>query len=200
VKRRIALIHAVPAAIGPLVQYYSEAAPELDLYNLLDDGLTRLFALDDASRAHHRLAEMIAAARDTYQAELALLTCSAVPRPALEALRAAAGIPVLKIDEPMAQAAVKAGRRLGVIVAFPPTVETARRLLLDADPSVELTIELVPDLAAIPAAAQRLASLDAIVLAQLSMAPLAPGLRRRLPILIFTSLDTSLAAVREALP
>jgi Asp/Glu/hydantoin racemase len=200
VKRRIALIHAVPAALGPLFQYYSEAAPELDLYNLLDDGLMRLLALHDPVPARRRLAEMIAVARDTYQVELALLTCSAVPRPTLDALRTAAGIPVLKIDEPMARAAVKAGRRLGVIVTFPPTVETARHLLLEADPTVDLTIELVPDLAAIPAAAERLASLDAIVLAQVSMAPLAAGLRGRFSIPVFTSLDTSLAAVREALP
>jgi Asp/Glu/hydantoin racemase len=199
VKRRIALIHAVPAAIGAVVQYYSEAAPELDLYNLLDDGLTRLFALDDPAPAHRRLADMIATARDIYRAELALLTCSAVPRPTLDALRTDAGIPVLKIDEPLAQAAVKAGRRLGVIVTFPPTVETARRLLLDADPAVELTIELVPNLAAVRGAAERLAAHDAIVLAQVSMAPLAADLRRRLAIPIFTSLDTSLPAVREAL-
>jgi Asp/Glu/hydantoin racemase len=200
-KRRVALVHAAPAALPPLLAYYAEAAPDLDLVNLLDDGLQRLFALDEAGPAEHRLLEMIAAARDAYAAELALLTCSAVRRSTVEALRAAAGVPVLKIDEPMARAAVRAGRRLGVIVTFPPTVESTRRLLLDADPNVELAIELVDGNWAIPAAAERLAArpVDAVVLAQVSMAPLAAGLRARLPVPVFTSLETSLAAVREAL-
>ena len=42
-KTKIAFIHTSPAAIGPLMQFYGEAAPDLEITNLLDDGLLRLY-------------------------------------------------------------------------------------------------------------------------------------------------------------
>ena len=42
---RIALIHATPAAVGPIKDAFAEAWPEPDLVNLLDDSLSRDRAL-----------------------------------------------------------------------------------------------------------------------------------------------------------
>ncbi len=43
-KRSVAFVHTSPAAVGPLMQFYAEAAPEFEITNLLDDGLLRLLA------------------------------------------------------------------------------------------------------------------------------------------------------------
>ena len=64
-QRKVALIHASPAAIAPLMQFYGEAAPELEVTNLLDDGLLRLFRSGDEAGAEGRLAEMIGTQRQS---------------------------------------------------------------------------------------------------------------------------------------
>lgn len=217
-KRRISFLHTSPAAIPPLMQFYNQAASDLEITNILEDGLLRFFTAGDWSAAENRLHEMLGAARDTYHAEAAMITCSAVPRSMLAPLQERARIPVFKIDGPMARRAVKAGNRIGVAVTFPPTAELTRNLLLetaaDMGKPIELVLEVVPAaydallvgnaedhdrllLAGIDRLAQQ--NVDTIVLAQVSMARVQPCLEVRLSIPVFSSLNTSLAAIREAL-
>ncbi|HEV2763953.1 MAG TPA: hypothetical protein VGV38_13305, partial [Pyrinomonadaceae bacterium] len=75
-KRKVAFVHTSPPAVGPLMKFYSEAAPELEITNLLDDGLLRLLAAGDAATAEARLTDMIRVAARTYGAEAAMVTCS----------------------------------------------------------------------------------------------------------------------------
>lgn len=215
-KRKITLIHASRASIAPLNGYYPKEAPQLEITNLLDDGVMKLFRTSAMQLATERLADMIATGRDTYGAELALLSCSAVTRPALEELRAGARIPLLKIDEPMTRLAVEAGKRIGVIVTFPPTQAVTHQLLKDAaeGKAIEIIDRLEPaageailagDQAThdrlLTTAADDLAArgVDAIVLAQVSMAHLVGPLKERTGLAVFSSLETSLIEVRRIL-
>ncbi len=215
---KVSFLHASPAALPPLAQFYRKAAPELEITNLLDDGLLRLFAAGDWTTVERRLEEMLLTARDTYAAEAVLLTCSAVPRDMLARLREGAGVPVLKIDESLARAAVRAGRRIGVVVTFPPTLEINRALLEEAAAETGNAIEILPRL--VPEAYQALLAGDAashdrrilaaveelaregvevVVLAQVSMARVLPQLEGRVAVPVLSSLETSLAALRELL-
>jgi Asp/Glu/hydantoin racemase len=161
---------------------------------------------------------MLSLARRTYQAEVALLTCSAVPVDRLEELRRNAGMKILKIDEPMCEAAVAAGSRIGVITTFPPTSATTRGLLAEAasraGKQIEIVEELIPDaLKALLAgnevkhdvellrSADRLAgnNPEVVVLAQVSMARLTPQVSARVRVPVFSSLASSLDAVRAIL-
>jgi Asp/Glu/Hydantoin racemase len=218
-KRSVAFIHTSPAAIGPLMQFYGEHAPELEITNLLDDGLLRLLAAGRAETARARLSEMLRSAAETYEPELAMITCSSVPREMSDSLARDFSIPVLKIDYPMARAAVRAGRRVGVAATFPPTLAPTSRLLNEAAKEAGTEIEIVQEVE--PAAYDALLANDTathdrllldlierlqgqdvacVVLAQVSMArvlPLVVGERARVPVL--TSLHTSLEAIRGAL-
>ncbi|MFN3326577.1 MAG: aspartate/glutamate racemase family protein [Bryobacteraceae bacterium] len=215
---RIAFIHASPAAVDPVRQFYKEAAPEFEVTNLLDDGVMRLLASERPESCEERLAEMLATARWIYNADVAILTCSAVPRSTMAGLRAGAGYPVLKVDEPMARMAVAAGRRIGIVATFPNTRDVTRGLVLDAAAEagveVHLLDEVVPEaLQALMAgdpethdrllleAAEHLVAqqIDALVLAQVSMRRLLGTLSKRHPVPVLSSLDTSLAVVREML-
>lgn len=215
-KRKFTLIHASRASIAPLNGYYPKEAPQLEITNLLDDGVMKLFRTGEMQLATERLADMIATGRDTYGAELALLSCSAVTQSALEKLRAGARIPLLKIDEPMTRLAVDAGSRIGVIVTFPPTQAVAHQLLKDAAAGkpLDLIDALIPEAAEailagdqathdrlLTAAADDLAAqgVDAIVLAQVSMAHLAAPLKERTRLPVLSSLETSLVEVRRIL-
>jgi Asp/Glu/hydantoin racemase len=217
-KRRVAFIHTSPAAIGPLMQFYTEAAPELEITNLLDDGLLRLLAAKEAATAERRLGEMIKAAVETYGAELAMITCSSVSKEMAEHLAQNFALPILKIDYPMARQAVRAGKRIGVAATFPPTLVPTTRLLneaaAEAARGIEIIQEVSPD-AYTALLANDLAKHDelllgvierlerqdvsAIVLAQVSMARILPQLNGRVEVPVLSSLHTSLEAVREKL-
>lgn len=217
-KRSVAFIHTSPAAIGPLMQFYGERAPELEITNLLDDGLLRLLASGRAETARKRLSEMLRDAAATYEPELAMITCSSVPREMSDSLARDFRMPVLKIDYPMARAAVRAGRRVGVAATFPPTLVPTSRLLNEAAEEAGTEIEIVQEvepkaydalLANDTAAHDRLLldlierlqgqDVSCVVLAQVSMARVLPlvGERARVPVL--TSLHTSLEAIRAAM-
>jgi len=200
------------------MRHYPRAAPELEITNLLDDGIMKLFARGDTGPATGRLGEMIATGRDLYGGELALLCCSAVTAPMLEELRSTAGIPVLKIDIPMAREAVRSASRIGVIVTFPPTQAITHALLEDAAAETGKSIEILDELEPLAVeailggdrethdviltqAGERLTAKGAevIVLAQVSMAHLVEPLQRALNVPVFSSLETSLVAVKREL-
>ncbi len=128
-KTPICFLHTAHAAIPPLARCFAESAPDLQITNLLDDGILRFLAKGNHAAAERRLAGLVAAARDAYRAELIMVTCSSVTREMIDALRPSAGAPLLKIDDAMAERAVRAGRRLGVLATSPPTVEPTTRLL-----------------------------------------------------------------------
>jgi len=217
-KRSVAFIHTSPAAVGPLMQFYAEAAPELQVTNLLDDGLLRLLAAGRGEDVRRRLAEMLRAAAETYQPELAMVTCSSVSKETVGSLARDFSFPVLKIDYPMARRAVSAGRRIGVAATFPPTLVPTSRLLREAAAEAGAEIEIVEEVAPeaykallasdtathdelLTAAVENLQKKDvaAVVLAQVSMARTLPLIERTARVPVLTSLHTSLEAIREAL-
>jgi hypothetical protein len=217
-KRSVSFIHTSPAAVGPLMQFYGEAAPELEVTNLLDDGLLRLLAAGRGTDVRRRLGEMLRAAAETYAPELAMITCSSVSRELADSLARDFPFPVLKIDYPMARRAVQAGRRIGVAATFPPTLVPTSRLLREAAAEAGVEIELIEEVAPeaykallandaathdelLSAAVENLQNQDVsiIVLAQVSMARALPLLATVARVPVLTSLHTSLEAIREAL-
>ncbi|HEY0099202.1 MAG TPA: aspartate/glutamate racemase family protein [Pyrinomonadaceae bacterium] len=218
-KRKIVLIHTSPAAIAPLMRFYNDAAPELEITNLLDDGLLRLLASKEHATVEERLAEMLEVGVRTYGAELVMVTCSSVTKGMVERLAPLFDLPLLKIDYSLAREAVSARRRrIGLAATFPPTVVPTSQLISEAaeeaGAAVEIIQEVVPGaydalLAGdeeahdelLCAGVERLAAggVDVIVLAQISMARVLPRLEGRVAVPVLSSLHTSLSAIRAAL-
>ena len=209
----IAILHATRASLDPVSRYYSAHAPQLDIYNLLDDGLMRYLDTVDMERAGKRFISMLETARDEYGAKMAMLTCSAVPASTMEMLRAwDPKFPVIKIDEPMAAMAVTLGSTIGVLATFPATVATTQGLLFDAAAGRPFSIptRCIPEalqalfdgyrsthdsLVKDAAAAMAGTGVDAILLAQVSMAHLVGEIARETGLPVLGSLDTSLDAI-----
>ncbi len=211
----IALIHASRAAVDPVTWHFNQHAPELKTVNLLDDGIMSALASLDVDRAVRRLAEMTELAWLEYRASVAVVTCSAVSREGMRDLRTRSKIPILKIDEPMARRAAAAGRRIGIVATFPATVATTVELLHAA---AAVPLETTHVLAAealqallrgeveehdrllLESARQvELEGIDALVLAQVSMARLESQVRAIVRVPVFSSLATSLDEVRSLL-
>lgn len=203
-RKTLALIHT-SATLVPIFQQLCKAQlPDVATFNIVDDSLVAAIRRQGSLTADiaRRVGAYIASA-EAGGADHVLVTCSSIG-PAVEASAPFAGVPVLRVDQPMADAAVQTGRRIGVIATLSttlePTADLVRRRAARAGREIELTARLCDgafealmagDAAThdriVAAALRELAGeVDVILLAQASMArvvdTLAPA-DRRVPIL-----------------
>lgn len=200
----LALIHTSATLVPVFAQLCRAHLPGTDTFNIVDDSLVRAIGARGALTADiaRRVAGYIASA-EAGGADRILVTCSSIG-PAVEAAAPFAGVPVLRVDQPMADEAVRLGRRIGVIATLPttlhPTSDLVARRAAAAGRGIVLETRLVEgafealmsgDAArhdALVADALRglAAEVEVIVLAQASMARVVEGLPegdRRIPIL-----------------
>jgi len=191
---------------GVPVRHVVEAAL---LTDAIDEG-----GLTDEIRARTRDALLEA----TEGAALVLCTCSTVG-PGADDAAAQADVPVLRVDRPMAEAAVQAGRRITVAATLATTIGPTADLVADAARRAGREVEI--DSVVFAEARARLvagdaegheriiadglheaaASADAIVLAQASMTPaLARCADIRVPLLTSprSGLEAAIARYRAA--
>ncbi|WP_225636998.1 aspartate/glutamate racemase family protein [Streptomyces solaniscabiei] len=207
----LALLHTSPVHVPVFDALRDEAHPGLELRHHVDAGL-----LDGARREGPQAvrAGVLAALRQAVAdgARAVLCTCSTIGGVAEEAA-GSVGVPVLRVDRPMAAAAVAAGPRVVVLAAVESTLAPTRALVADearrAGRPVEVRTRLVdgawPYFEAgdadryarlVAEAADAVTDADAIVLAQASMAPAGRLTRTRIPVL--ASPGPGLAAGAEA--
>lgn len=125
---RVALLHtvaALPAVFGPLLA--DEVGP-VDAVNMVDESLLRDTVRHGMlPRTRRRVASYAAFAEES-GARALLVTCSSIGE-AAEYARAQVDIPVYRVDEPMAEQAVRLGRRIGVLATLAATAGPTLNLL-----------------------------------------------------------------------
>jgi Asp/Glu/hydantoin racemase len=178
--------------------------PNVKVFNLVDDSLIKDVIAHGELRPHvaRRVAQHVAAAEDA-GADFILVTCSSIG-PAVETAATLASVPVLRVDQPMADRAVIETQRIGVIATLPttlePTADLIRRRAAAAGKNIELTSRLCEgafeslmsgdaathDRLVASALRELTTEVDVITLAQASMARVVdqlPREERRVPIL-----------------
>jgi hypothetical protein len=119
---RIALIHAVAVAMAPVHAAFARLWPEAECADLLDTSLSVDRERDgELTRTMRRRIGSLAEYAEGTGAAGVLFTCSAFGE-AIEEAAASAAIPVLKPNEAMFERAQQAGRRIGMLATFPPSV------------------------------------------------------------------------------
>jgi Asp/Glu/hydantoin racemase len=211
---RIALIHATPAAVVPIKDAFSEAWPEPDLVNLLDDSLSRDRApAPQLTDGLFRRFDALGRYALSFGADAILFTCSAFG-PAIERVARSADIPVLKPNEAMFADAIAIGGMIGMVATFEPSIASMTEEFEEqadrAGVAATLKSVLAPTaMAALQAgrrqehdalvaeAAAALTGCAAIMLAQFSMAPAAARLRGQIRVPVLTSPASAVTELKK---
>lgn len=125
----LAMIHTGPVVIGVMKDLAADYLPDVHQLNFLDDSIVgeieRSGTISPAVRNRLMLLGRCAVEAG---AEAVLITCSSISELAAP-LEREIGIPVYRIDEAMADEAVRTGERIGVVATLPTTLEPTCRLI-----------------------------------------------------------------------
>jgi aspartate/glutamate racemase len=126
---RLALLHTSPVIVAPLAKLAAQILPEVEVVNLVDETLLKntIAAGGLQKPTIRRLTSMAQGAAEA-GADLVMVTCSSVGR-AAELAAELVDVPVLRIDEAMADEAVERGGRIGVLATLPTTLAPTAALI-----------------------------------------------------------------------
>lgn len=202
--KRLGLLHTSATLVPIFEQLCKEKLPGVSVFNLVDDSLIKDVIAHGCLRPQtaRRVTQLVAAAEDA-GADYIMVTCSSIGA-AVEMAASLASVPVLRVDQPMADRAVATAQRIGVIATLPttlePTADLIRRRAAAAGRTIDLTTRLCHgafdalmsgdaaqhDAMVAGALRELAAQVDVIALAQASMARVVDTLAaedRRTPIL-----------------
>ena len=190
----LAIIHTTTVTVDPLKALAAELLPECEVINFVDDSILPQLrrnggdvgAVADRLLHYARFAEQVGA-------DVILNACSSVGGVVAQ-MRQQVATPIVRIDEAMAEEAVRRGARIGVAATLATTLNPTIQLVRSKADAVGAIVEIVPlladtayqklvagdkaghdaDLAA--ALADLAASVDVVVLAQASMARVVSSL------------------------
>ena len=140
--RRLALIHTVAGLVPRFRELAAELLPDVETFDIVDETLLRdattegRVSLDTARRLFAHLA-----AAERHGADAILVTCSSMGN-VVDAARPFTGVPLLRVDQAMAEQAVERGTRVGVLATLwstlGPTAALIRRTADEAGREVEV--------------------------------------------------------------
>jgi Asp/Glu/hydantoin racemase len=200
----LGLIHTSATLVPVFAQLCKEKLPGVNVFNIADDSLVKgIMAAGSLTPTIARRVANYLESAELAGADYIMVTCSSIG-PAVEAGAKLRGVPVLRVDQPMADKAVVTGKRIGVVATLRTTLEPTANLIsrraAAAGKQIELTSRLCEGAfealmsgdaathdAKVAAALKDLSrQVDVIVLAQASMARVVDTLAaedKRVPIL-----------------
>ena len=214
----IAYLHTSHVLIPLFTELTNRELPDVEQFHMVDESLIRntIRAQGLTKTTIRRVLAMVRSAREG-GADAVVVTCSSIG-PAASMARQLFDFPVIRVDDAMAEEAVRAGRRIGVAATLRTTLEPTVALLREKAAAAQREIHVVESLcdgafAAVlsgdtathdrmltDALTRLVSAVDVVVLAQASMArvvrnlPAGPG---RVPIL--SSPELAVKSVRSML-
>jgi Asp/Glu/hydantoin racemase len=186
--RRICLIHTAPLMVQIFTPLCRERLPDVKVTQIINESMIK-DTIEAGGIRQPTIDALITFADASFKmgTELVMVTCSSIG-PAVDLIQSQFQKPVLRVDEPMAEAAVAKGRRIGVAATLRTTLEPTSELLLRKAKQAGKDVELVEclcegafdaviagdtethDALVSKAMINKLGDVDVIVLAQASMA------------------------------
>jgi Asp/Glu/hydantoin racemase len=203
-QKTLGLIHTSATLVPVFQQLCSEHLPNVKVFNIVDDSLIKnVISCGELTPATARRVVNYVGSAEAAGADIILVTCSSIGA-AVEASAALTKVPVLRVDQPMADKAVQTGKRIGVIATLPttlgPTSDLVNRRAAVAGKEIELVSKLCEGafdalMSGDPATHDKMVAaalkelstkVDVILLAQASMARVVDTLdpsEKKIPIL-----------------
>ncbi len=210
-KRKIGFVHTSATLVPGFQQLFKEQFKnsEVSYFNMVDDSLIKEVIQEDGltPAISRRVVNQVAAAQAA-GADLIMVTCSSIG-PAVELAAGLMDVPVLRVDQPMVDEAIKMGKRIGVIATLTttlgPTSDLLKRRSIQLGKEIEIKNRLCKgafehlmsgnqeahDKAVRNALMELQEGVDVIILAQASMARVVDLLsdsEKKIPILSSPSL------------
>jgi glutamate racemase len=203
-KKRLGLVHTSATLVPVFAQLCKDKLPGVEVFNIADDSLVK--GIREAGSLTAQISRRVAGYLESAElagADYIMVTCSSIG-PAVEAGAKLIGVPVLRVDQPMADQAVATAKKIGVIATLAttlePTADLIRRRAEKAGKKIELTSRLCEgafealmsgdaathDVKVAAALKELSKQVEVIVLAQASMARVVDTLApedKRIPIL-----------------
>jgi Asp/Glu/hydantoin racemase len=213
--RRIGFLHTVVFLADMFRNLIQEHLPDIESFHIVDESI--LQELMRAGRLSPKLVRRIAnqtVVAGEAGADLIVFTCSSTS-PAVDTARALVDIPVLKIDDPLAEKAVQLGSRIGLVTTAATTLEPSRKLIEAWAARLEKKVQVQPlleteafkarmsgdidrhDRIVKDAVLKLAAENEVVVLAQASMAHLAEQLKDAVEVPILASPELCLQALKD---
>lgn len=200
----LGLIHTSATLVPVFQQLCNQHLPGVQTFNIVDDSLIKnVIKCGELRPDTARRVVNYAASAESAGADFILYTCSSIGA-AVETAATLSRVPVLRVDQPMADKAVQTGRRIGVIATLSttlnPTTDLVKRRAIVAQKEVQVISKLCEGAfdalmsgdtakhdAMVAKALKELSSeVEVIVLAQASMARVVDTLEeadKKIPIL-----------------
>jgi len=213
---RIALIHATTLSMGPTSAAFAAHWPDAEPMHILDNMLSndRRDAGDLTAELSERIGRLADYGLDA-GAKGVLYCCSAFG-PAIDAVKEAHAVPVLRPNEAMFTAALQAGTRLVMLATFAASIASMerefQRLLADTGSDAELSSVVVEGARdainaddadthdrLISEAAAAAGSCDAILLAHFSMDRARGQAAAAVQVPVLSAPETAVMRMRELL-
>jgi Asp/Glu/hydantoin racemase len=186
--RRICLIHTAPLMVQVFTPLCRDRLPDVKVTQIINESMIK-DTIQAGGVRQPTIDALVVFADASFKmgTELVMVTCSSIG-PAVDLIQGRFPKPVLRVDEPMAEAAVAKGRRIGVAATLRTTLEPTAELLLRKAKEAGKEVELVEclcegafdaviagdtdthDALVAKAMINKLGDVDVIVLAQASMA------------------------------
>jgi Asp/Glu/hydantoin racemase len=213
---KVAIIHTSPATVEVFKSLAEEMIPGCTVVNFVDDSVIPQL-IENGGNVGEVSNRLIQYARNAEEigADVILEACSSVGEVVAE-MQAAVNLPIVRIDDAMAEEAVRRGERIGVAATLHTTLQPTLRLIQQKAEAAGKRVTLEPVLAAeafqrlmagdqeghneILAAAllELVHTVDVVVLAQASMARVLPRLPQELQGKFLTSPRLGMARVAAA--
>ncbi|MBT8345945.1 MAG: aspartate/glutamate racemase family protein [Desulfofustis sp.] len=211
----VGLVHTTRLVIDPVHEAIVRSFPEAEVNHVLDEGILRRLAQlkKITPEIVDWLTKMVASTEEA-GADLAIVSCSSLS-PCVNEVGKHMKMPVLKVDEPMMEFAVKNGQRVGLIMTNPTTEKPSQILFNEVSQRLGRKTLLVPrlcsnafarlnqgdlaghDAEVVEAVETMLKEVDLIMLAQISIARVRSQLDDSFRHRVLSSLDFIGARAKE---
>lgn len=145
--QKVAIVHTTPVTIDPLKKLANEMIPGCEVVNFVDDSILpqlqqnrgQISEVEDRLTQYYLFAEQVGA-------DVILNACSSVGE-VVAAAQHKVKVPIVRIDEPMAEKAIINGEKIGVVATLETTLQPTIKLLEQKAKEMDKDVQLISNLA-----------------------------------------------------